>query len=61
MDIKQYKKEVIKEVKKMIKNNETMERFEKYIKAEEFEEDIKNNYRDNATISACAYNIYMWI
>ena len=61
MEIKQYKKAVIEEVKKMIKNSETMERFEKYIKDEEFEEDIKNNYRDNATISACAYNIYMWI
>ncbi len=61
MEIKKYKEAVIEEAKKMIKNKETMERLEKYIKLEEFEEDIENNYRDGASISACAYNIYMWI
>lgn len=61
IEIIKYKEAVIDEIKKMIKNKETMERFEKYIKLEDFETDIKNNYRDNATVSACAYNIYMWI
>ena len=61
MEMKQYKEAVIQEVKKMIKNSETMERFEKYINLEELDTDIKNNYRDNSTVSACAYNIYVWI
>lgn len=63
VDLDKYKTAVLENLKNEFKNAnaEFVERLNKYIKTQEFKEDVQRDYDNGATVSACVYNIYMYV
>lgn len=63
IDLDKYKKAVLENLKNEFKNAnaEFVERLNKYIKTQEFKEDVQRDYDNGATVSACIYNIYIYV
>ncbi len=61
LSFKDYRQEVIKEIRQLCNNEDFLKRLDQYMKTEDFDNDVECDYAIGASVSACVYNLYMWI